>query len=42
MHQPEIVQAIPIKDYTVYLYYDDGKVRLYDAKPLVEKGEAFE
>ncbi len=42
MYQPEIVQVIPNKDYTVYLYYDDGNVRLYDMRPLIEKGGVFE
>ena len=42
MYQPEIVQVIPTKEYTVYLYYDDGSVRLYDVKPLIHKGGVFD
>ena len=41
MYQPELVQVIPTKDYTVYLYYDDGNVRVYDAKDLIQKGGIF-
>lgn len=35
---PEIVQVIPFKDYTVSVYFSDGKIVLYDIKPLLEKG----
>lgn len=42
MYQPEIVQVIPTKEYTVFLYYDDGNVRLYNAKPLLNKGGIFD
>jgi len=33
---PAVDQAIPREDYTVYLYFDDGSIRLYDAKPLLD------
>ena len=42
MYQLELVQVIPTKEYTVYLYYDDGNVRLYNAKSLIDKGGIFE
>ena len=32
-----IVQVIPYKDYTVYVYFEDGKIVKYDVKPLLEK-----
>lgn len=35
---PEILQVIPTKDYKVYLYFNDGLIRLYDASELVEQG----
>ena len=38
---PEVVQAITGEDYTVYAYFTDGTIRLYDAKPLIEKGGVF-
>ncbi len=34
----EIVQAIPAKDYKVYIYFVNGKIKLYDTLPLLEKG----
>ena len=33
----DIVQVIPYKDYTVYVYFEDGKIVCYDAKPLLNK-----
>jgi len=41
MLQPELVQVIPTTEFTVYLYFDDGSVRIYNAKPLIEKGGVF-
>lgn len=32
---PEIVQVIPHEDFTVSVYFSDGKIVLYDAKPLL-------
>ena len=37
----DIVQVIPYKDYTVYVYFEDGKIVCYDAKTLLNK-KAFE
>lgn len=34
---PEIVQVIPHKDYTVSVYFSDGKLVLYDVKPFLDK-----
>lgn len=34
---PVVVQVVPFKDYTVYVYFEDGKVICYDAKGLLEK-----
>lgn len=36
-----VVQVIPYEDYTVYVYFEDGKIVCYDARPLLEK-KAFE
>jgi len=41
MFKPELIQAIPTNEYKVYLYFSDGKVRLYDAKSLIDKGGIF-
>lgn len=35
---PEIVQVIPNDDYTVTVFFSDGKIVLYDVKPLLGKG----
>lgn len=35
---PEIVQVVPNRDYTVYVYFVDGKIVLYDVKPYLQKG----
>ncbi len=37
---PKIVQVVPTEEYTVYVYFEDGKIVCYDAKPLLEK-DAF-
>jgi len=34
----EVVQVAPTTDYTVYIYFADGKIKLFDAKELVKKG----
>ncbi|MEM7181443.1 MAG: DUF2442 domain-containing protein [Spirochaetota bacterium] len=34
----KIQQVYPVEDYKVYLYFDDGKIKLYDLKPLLTKG----
>lgn len=37
---PQIVQVVPTEEYTVYVYFEDGKIVCYDVKPLLDK-EAF-
>lgn len=32
---PEIVQVIPHEDFTVSVYFSDGKIVLYDIKPFL-------
>ena len=34
----KVLQVIPTDDYKVYLYFSDGKVKLFDGKDLVKKG----
>lgn len=34
---PIVVQVIPQDDYTVYVYFDDGKIILYDMKSKLDK-----
>ena len=38
---PKVLQAVAGEDFTVYLYFNDGSVRLYDAKPLLKLGGVF-
>ena len=35
-----VVQVIPNDDYTVFVYFEDGRILCYDAKPLLSK-DAF-
>ena len=41
MLRPQVFQVKPNDDFTVEVYFDDGKVKLYDAKQLIEKGGIF-
>lgn len=34
----KVLQVAPTDDYKVYLYFSDGKVKLFDGKDLVKKG----
>jgi hypothetical protein len=36
---PDVLQVIPTKDYKVYIYFDDGSIRLFDASELLTKGK---
>lgn len=35
---PEVIQVIPTDEYKVYVYFDDGSIKLFDASELVDKG----
>ena len=37
-YTPEIVQLVPHEDYTVTVYFSDGKIVRYNAKPKLEQG----
>ncbi|MCB1178029.1 MAG: DUF2442 domain-containing protein [Leptospiraceae bacterium] len=34
----EVLQVYPVDDFKVYLYFNDGKIKLYNVKPLLDKG----
>lgn len=34
---PKVVQVIPMMDYSVYVYFEDGKIVCYDMQPMLEK-----
>lgn len=40
MHEyfPTVIQVVPQDDYTVYVYFDDGKIVLYDMSSKINKG----
>jgi len=33
-----VVQVYPTNDFKVYVYFDDGAIRLYDISPYLNKG----
>ena len=35
---PDIVQVVPHEDYTVTVFFCDGKTVLYDVKPKLDRG----
>ncbi|MBO5069485.1 MAG: DUF2442 domain-containing protein [Roseburia sp.] len=35
---PKVVQVIPMKNYSVYVYFDDGKIVCYDMSRMIDKG----
>ena len=37
-YTPEIVQVVPHEDYTVTVYFCDGKIVMYDARPKLDQG----
>lgn len=34
---PKVVQVMPMQDYTVYVYFEDGKIVHYDMSQMIEK-----
>ncbi len=34
---PKVVQVIPMKNYSVYVYFEDGKIVCYDMSHMIEK-----
>ena len=37
----KVVQVKPTKDFKIYVYFEDGAIRLYDVKPHIEQGGVF-
>ena len=35
---PDVLQVLPTVDYKVYIYFDDGTIRLYDATEQLKVG----
>ena len=42
MSIPSVVQVYAKLDYTIIVYFDDGRIIRRDIKPLVDKGGVFE
>ena len=38
---PKVVQVVPMKDFSVYVYFEDGKIVCYDMTKMIEK-QAFQ
>lgn len=38
---PQVIQVLAGEDFTVYIYFLDGTIRLLDAKPLLKRGGVF-
>lgn len=34
----KVLQVVPTTDYKVYIYFSDGKIKLFDASELIKKG----
>lgn len=34
----KVIQVFPTNDFKVYIYFEDGKIKLFDASKLVTKG----
>jgi len=34
----KVIQVFPTNDFKVYVYFADGKIKLFDAKELITKG----
>ena len=39
---PEVVQAVPGPEHSVYAYFTDGSIYRYDAAPLLGRGGVFD
>lgn len=34
----DVIQVIPMKYFKVYLYFSDGRIKLFDATEIIKKG----
>jgi len=37
-YYPEVVQAVPGENGTIFVYFSDGSIHSFDVKPLIGKG----
>lgn len=38
---PKVVQAVAGQNFSIYIYFNDGTIRLLDASPFIQKGGVF-
>ena len=41
MRLKQVIQVKAREDFKVYVYFSDGKIKLYDMKPTIDKGGVF-
>lgn len=41
MCRPKLFQVLPTDDFCIYLYYDNGEIRLYDCKWILNETGVF-
>ena len=39
---PEVLQVVPTDDFRLYAYFNDGSVRMFDVRPIINPGTVFE
>jgi len=37
----QVLQVLPQDDFRVYCYFSDGRIKLYDARVLIQSGGVF-
>lgn len=37
-YMPEVIQVLPTDEFKVFVYFDDGSIKLYDASNLIHQG----
>lgn len=37
-YMPEVIQVVPTNEFKVFVYFDDGSIKLYDASDLIHQG----
>jgi hypothetical protein len=42
MSRPKLIQVLPRDDYKVYLYYENGEIRVYDCAWILAETGTFE
>ena len=40
-YSPDVIQSVPMSGFRVKAYFDDGAIRVYDVKKLIQDGGVF-